>query len=378
MVILKYYNEDESDYVAPSSRTNYDCIKTASAEDAWLADRKVLHWAEKYRNYVVLGTGGSSLAGQAIKCASNNKNVSFIDNICPYEFYNWLETLDINNTGIVVISKSGETIETLAQIQLVLQKYHNIDEHILIITENKESTLMKLRLAHNALYIEHPKTIGGRFSVFSPVGMFPAYLMKQDIKSLKNGAVAALQCNEFLRGASFVLTSYKRKINNQVFMFYSPRLKKFGSWIEQLYAESTGKDGTGITPLLAKGTTDQHSKLQLYLGGPTDKIYSLFVENDDTSDLKFTNTVYPKYLENRSLNDLFTAEAYATINALQNKHLPIRVFDFANFSSYDLGWLFMHFMLETISVCKGLCVNPFDQSNVEEGKRLVKSKLSVI
>lgn len=376
MVTLKYHNEDGGDFITPSDCIEYDCIKSARVEDTWLADSKILHWAEKYNNYVVLGTGGSSLAGQAIKCASNNQNVFFMDNICPYEFYNWLSNIDINNTGIVVISKSGETIETLAQIQLILKKYQSIEDHILIITENKNSTLMKLRSKLNALYIEHPQTIGGRFSVFSPVGMFPAYLMKQDVCAIKNGALDALKSREYLHGASFVLNAYKSKIMNQVFMFYSARLKKFGSWIEQLYAESSGKNGTGITPLLATGTTDQHSKLQLYLGGSSDKIYSLFVENDDIPELNFGCDVEPNYLEHRSLNDLFIAEAYATIGAIQNRHLPIRVFDFTKISSYDLGWLFMHFMLEVISVCKRIEVNPFDQPNVEEGKRLVKYKLA--
>lgn len=375
MVFLKYYNKGEGDFIAPPDCTEYDCIKAAYNVDDWQSDAAILTWARRYKNYAILGTGGSSLSGQAIKCASGNHNVEFLDNICPYEFYNWLNNIDIDNTGIVVISKSGETIETLAQIQLVLQKFNNIGTHLLVITENKESTLMNLGRSNNALYIEHPKTIGGRFSIFSPVGMFPAYLMQQDINELKSGAISALKFTEYQRSTSFVLNAYDQKISNQVFMFYSPRLKKFGSWLEQLYAESSGKNGIGITPLLATGTTDQHSKLQLYLGGPADKIYSLFIEQDDNPQIRFNDNTTPSHLKNRSLGELFTSEAYATSEAIKNRQLPLRIFECDKISAHNLGWLFMHFMLETISICKGINVNPFDQPNVEEGKRLVKSAL---
>ncbi len=376
--MFSYINQDVvSRHIA--NLRDYACISAAYQEDLWASDSKILAWAKKYSRYIVIGIGGSSLCGQAIKCACKDTRVTFIDNIYQYDFIQLFRNFQYADTGILVISKSGETVETLAQLSLILQKfYHNntsVSDHFLVITENKDSTLMKFCRQHNTLYIEHDIDIGGRFSVFSPVGILPAYLMGCDIKKFKHGAKDAVESKAFEQGTDFVIKSYNHGRTNNVFMCYSSKLEKFQEWIAQLYAESSGKDGKGITPLLAKGTVDQHSQLQLYAGGPDDKCYTIFIEKE--RDLLFFDSTTPcKMLVSHSLNELFIAEANATVASLRHAGRPIRVFESETIDEYTLGWLFMHFLIEIINVCNELNVNPFGQPHVEYGKRIVLNQFS--
>lgn len=361
---------------------NIPCVRAAFSDDDFLKNPEIMQWASRYNRYVILGIGGSSLCGQAIKCACMKKNsakqIDFIDNIYPQSFCVFLSSLDTANTGILVISKSGETIETLAQLSLVFNKYPRqyIAEHFLIITENKPSSLIQFQRNFGALFVEHPSDIGGRFSVFSPVGTLPAYIMGCDIDKLKSGATQAFEKETYVRGAEFMTSAYNCSQRNGVFMTYSDKLYKFKEWIAQLYAESSGKQGQGLTPLLSVGTTDQHSQLQLYLGGPKDKCFSIFVEHAQEDvlfgvPLPFSHSV----LKGRSLDQLFVAEAYATVESIQKHGLPVRVFDFQQITEYELGALFMHFILEVILFCKMIDVDPFGQPDVEFGKKLAIEKL---
>lgn len=376
---VTYYNHSTNNITsreADSAGDLYDlrCISIVNDDDAWLTD-EVIRFAKRYQHYIVLGIGGSSLSGQAIKCMSRSDKITFLDNICPNEFCEQIN-VPLDETGIIVISKSGETIETLAQLDIVLQRSSDKakQKNFLVITENKPSTLKRICDDYQMLFVDHPSDIGGRFSVFSPVGLLPAYIMGVDLSIMKQGAIDAIKSKEYIEGSLF---STNDKYLNQVFFTYSSRLKKFGEWIAQLYAESSGKDETGITPLLAIGTTDQHSQLQLYLGGPKDKAYTFFIE-DSKHLQKFSNNLPIETLHGHTLNDLFLAEAYATVEAIKQNGSHVRIFECGNITAYELGWLFMHFMLEIIYSCNRLKVDPFGQPHVEIGKKLAIKKLTLI
>jgi len=370
MISVDYFNvSDEQTF---DNIDMYGCIREAYTPVLWLNDSRVIEFSESHAKFVVLGIGGSSLGGQAIKCAFNDLSVKFLDNICPDSFFLEVNESIAENAGFIVISKSGETIETLAQLAAILPKFDTdeISKHFLVITEDKNSTLRNIGVKYDMTFIEHPKDVGGRFSVFSPVGMFPAYLMRLNAHKFKEGAQAAVDQGYDTRIASFL------EKPNHVFMNYSSKLQKFKEWIAQIYAESTGKDGLGITPLLPTGTTDQHSQLQLYLGGPKDKSFTFFIETGMKCE-NFDHSCQIEILRGKSLNDLFLAEGFATLATIEMTKSPVRAFKFDSLTEFELGYFFMYFMIEVIASCqKYLKVDPFDQPHVEIGKKLATKRLS--
>ena len=373
MISVDYFNVS-GEQVFDRIEDTYGCIREAYTPFLWLENRRILEFSKSHSRFVVLGIGGSSLGGQAIKCAFNDESVKFLDNICPDSFFREVNKSIAENAGFIVISKSGETIETLAQLETVLPKFDNdeISKHFLVITEDKDSTLRNIGRKFDMAFIEHPKDVGGRFSVFSAVGMFPAYLMGLNVHKFKEGAKAAINQGYDVRIANFL------EKPNHVFMNYSSKLQKFKEWIAQIYAESTGKDGKGITPLLPTGTTDQHSQLQLYLGGPKDKSFTFFIETGIECE-EFSKSCQVKVLESKSLNDLFLAEGFATLATIEMTGSPVRAFKFDYLTEYELGYFFMYFMIEVIACCqKYLKVAPFDQPHVEIGKKLAIERLTKI
>lgn len=337
-------------------------------------------WSRSFAHYVVFGIGGSSLGGQALKSAlARDSSVTFCDNVDPVEFSEILKTLDLEKTGFLVISKSGETLETLCQmlIAISLYKRDEVKYHITAITENKRSSLSSICADYSINLISHPSDIGGRFSVLSPTGMVVANLMDLRCRKILEGAREAISdLNSLKTGTEFIASSYFNGISNNVIFSYSERLYNFAFWIRQLFAESTGKEGNGITPIVAKGAVDQHSQLQLYLGGAADKNFTFFIENFN-NDIEIPDCCKRcsglAFLEGKSMCDVIIAEAKATAHALCEKNLPVRTFFIEYLDEKVMGYLFMHFMLQTLIVSDILHVNPFDQPHVERGKVLAKN-----
>jgi glucose-6-phosphate isomerase len=285
------------------------------------------------------------------------------------------------STGFLCISKSGETLETICQTLLALDFIKEKKDKFVFLTEDKPSSLKKLANELDSLCLDHPKTIGGRFSVFSMVGMLPALLCGIDPLRIRLGGKEVLEnhLEEVEKGASFVVENFRRKISQHVAFIYADKLAPFGAWLAQLYAESTGKCDLGITPLTAVGSTDQHSQLQLYLDGNKDKCFTFFFENQQ-SELRISSNKYLPlefaYLKNKTATDVFQAQYVATTTSILEKKCSVRKIEMAKISPETLGALFMHFMLETVLVCKCMGVNPFDQPAVEYGKILTKNLLS--
>lgn len=356
------------------------------------------HAQEKLSQFdeiLVLGTGGSSLGGQTLQALAQNEKpkLIFLDNIDPFTIEKAYDR-DWSKTGLIVISKSGETAETLLQFLIALKSMRKklsnlkITEHLVVLTEPKPSSLSKLADYFNCPILPHDQNIGGRYSVLSSVGLLPALLMGLDINQLQKGAqdilydfmkLSNLHDIPSLTGAALNFAFLEKGINQTVFMPYLDRCERLSAWHSQLWAESLGKNNKGLTPIRSIGAVDQHSQLQLFLDGPKDKFFTLLcakqkdigVKPDST--LGFTDNL--KSLSKHSLGSLMEAEQKATYETLAQNGCPVRLISFETYNEEVLGALLMNFMLETILMAEYLGVNAFDQPAVEQGKILTQHYL---
>ncbi len=348
-------------------------------------------WRQKFRDIVIFGIGGSNLGGKAIcrLADAESPRLHFIDSIDPHSFSRLLSRLDKTATGVIAISKSGNTAETLCQLHAVFawMGRERFENQILAITENSENSLRALCDALQIPVLDHDPGVGGRFSALSLVGLLPAMLAGLDAKKIRKGAAKtldhALQSQDApaICGAAFAATLNKHhKITQQIVMPYCDRLCDFTDWHRQLWAESLGKDGKGITPVAALGAVDQHSQLQLFRDGPRDKMFAFILP--DSAGMGPAIEPFGRrderlnYLYGKTMGDLLAAEARATVQTLKNKDLPLRVIRMQSLDEESVGALMMHFMLETIFTASLLGVNPYDQPAVEEGKILARTYLS--
>ncbi len=351
-------------------------------------------WQKRFKNIVLFGTGGSSLGAQTcielyqtrVGKPEDSPYFHFMDNIDPHTFNQLLKGLDLKTTGFLVISKSGTTAETLCQFLSLISasKDQLLQDQVIVITEPKNSPLRRLAEQHRYQILDHPSNIGGRFSVFSLVGMLPALIAGINAQEILEGAQEYLMqeleetTQNSIYGAALNYAYYQQfGCTQTVLMPYIDRLSAFALWFRQLWAESLGKEKKGITPINALGTVDQHSQLQLYLGGPNDKFFTLILLEAFTLSPQ-VNTPDPElsYLHQHTLGDLMKAEQNATAATLIRQGCPTRIITLNQLNERTLGTLFMHYMLETMITAKLLEIDAFDQPAVEEGKILTREYLS--
>ena len=348
-----------------------------------LQNPQLKSWMQ-FENFLIFGTGGSALGGECLcKIAENSpKKITFVSNLDSFELNKIFSEIDFSKTGFLGISKSGETLETIIQISIALELAvkNNLDikKHFVFITENKNSSLKQLAENFEILCLDHPKNIGGRYSVFSIVGMLPAMLSGLNPKKIREGGQLVFKnFQNVIDGTNFIYHNVTQNIFQHVSFIYSEKLRLLGQWIAQLYAESTGKSSHGITPITAVGAIDQHSQLQLYLDGLNDKCFSFFVEKQEeeiTASENFLPSSF-SFLKNLKISKIFEAQSSATISTLIEKNRSVRIFQFPEVTEEIIGALFMHFMLEVVCVSKLMRINPFDQPAVERGKILTKKIL---
>jgi len=343
------------------------------------------------KNFVVFGTGGSNLGARALinTLTKQPKNILFFDNIDPLFFQDEIINLDLNTTGFIIISKSGTTPETLSQFGSIIniaREKNNLDvlfKNCLVVTEFKDSPLFNIAKKNNCTLLEHKKDIGGRYSIFSNVGMIPAILAGLDVKKVHLGASKVIENSDFLDTFKFAQIFKFCSSNNyfsNVMMTYSDGLTYFGKWYLQLWAESIGKKDRGITALHAVGTTDQHSQLQLYLDGPKDKYFTFIKSNHHKKGLKIDTEIMKEesvnYLINKTMGDLMHAEQDATIDTFKLNNFKFREILLSEINEEAMGALMADSIMETIAACLYFEVDPFDQPAVEQGKVLTKKYLS--
>lgn len=352
---------------------------------------------ERFTDIVLLGTGGSSLGAQVLCRLSRLEDdirIHFFDNIDPLTFKHFWEKNRLETTLFLIISKSGNTPETLTQAVIAVSRARVVfddkktAEHFIIITEPKPSPLKILGERHGFKCIDHDPGIGGRFSVLSVVGLFPALLMGVPIDRVMAGAQRVL--DEFLMcenthqiAKSAGLISHitqTNKMNQVVLMTYVDQLEPLGRWFRQLWAESLGKNGKGTTPINATGTIDQHSQLQLYLDGPKDKLFTIIKHplnwcGDEVLHEVAENIGF-QFMAGRTMGELMAAEQSATIHVLQANQCPTRIIEINEVSPESTGGLLMYFMIETLLMADVMGVNCFDQPAVEQGKLLTRKYLN--
>jgi glucose-6-phosphate isomerase len=328
----------------------------------------------KNKNFRLIGMGGSTLGAETIYQFLNHKikkKFIFINNLNPKIKD---EEKKIKATNII-ISKSGNTLETIANSNLLINGSKNI-----FITENKKSYLRNLANTLKAEIIEHKNYIGGRYSVLSEVGMLPAEIMGLNERKFKRFNYLINNnnfLNELIKNVSAILKFVKEKKFNSIILNYDKNSENLFKWYQQLVAESLGKKSKGILPVISTMPRDNHSVLQLYLDGPKNNFFTFFTALDSKSE-RINNKWLNKsqnYLRNKSFSKIINAQKSATEKVFYGKKLPFRSFEIKKRNEEVLGELFCFFMLETILLGRALKVNPFDQPSVELIKKETKKIL---
>jgi glucose-6-phosphate isomerase len=357
---------------------------------------------DRFENLVVLGIGGSALGCIALHSALRHPQYNlrekprmfFLDNIDPERTAGLLETLDPAKTCVNVITKSGSTAETMANMLVFLGWLKDAlgdgwTKHIVATTDPKKGDLRKLAEKHNLVSLEVPPGVGGRFSVFSPVGLLSAAVSGISIEKVLEGAQLvdlALSKRQAENDPAFVYALMKFLLDTEkgktmsVLMPYSHALRDIADWYRQLWAESLGKKNdiegnevhTGQTPIKALGTTDQHSQVQLYTEGPNNKLFTFlkvsgFRESVRIPDL-FSDLGSCGYLAGSSVEKLIDAEAIGTLAALRGAKRPCFVLEAAEINEQTVGALLHFFEMVTAYSGRLYNINAIDQPGVEAGK----------
>ena len=335
---------------------------------------KNLRTLNKNFDFRIIGMGGSTLGAQAIYDFLKKKikkKFFFIDNLQSKTKLS--SDKSFNN---LVISKSGNTIETIVNFNTLIKK----KDRNLIITENKNSFLKQLANKLKCEAVDHNNYIGGRYSVLSEVGMLPSELMglkPENFRQLNNLVKNKKFMEELIRNVSNIIFYLKNKRFNSVIINYDEASTNLFNWYQQLVAESLGKKKLGILPIVSNMPKDNHSVMQLYLDGFQNNFFTFFFVKEKNS-LKINNkTILSdfKYLKNKNLNQIMYAQKKATENVFKKKNIPFRSFEINRRDENTLGELFCFFMLETILIGKCLNLNPFDQPEVELIKKETKKIL---
>ena len=336
-------------------------------------DKKRILRFKKNKNFRVIGMGGSILGTQAIHDFLRHKikkKFIFIDNLKSAQKK---ETKTFTN---IVVSKSGNTIETIVNANLLIKKS---DQNIFI-TENKPNYLNILAKKLKSEIIHHNNYIGGRYSVLSEVGMLPAELMGLNPKKFKNYN-SLIKDKRFSRSllSNVASTLYfiRNKKFNSVILNYDEKSENLFKWYQQLVAESLGKKNKGILPVVSMMPRDNHSVMQLYLDGFKNNFFTFFYVNEKKSEKLNNNKILSEknYLKNKDTNKIIYAQKIATENVFKKKKIPFRSFEVKVRNEKTLGELFCFFILETILIGQALKVNPYDQPSVELIKKETKSLL---
>jgi glucose-6-phosphate isomerase len=353
------------------------------------------------QDVVVLGIGGSSLGAQALAQVmgwgtladappAGRPNVYFPENLDGLALEGLLARLDLRTARFLAISKSGGTIETLAQLCTVIERIERAlgpgaaASRIAVVTEPSPNPLRKIAERLGCRAMEHDPALGGRYSVLSLVGLIPARIAGLDPIAIRQGAADVLARLEdpsapHAAGAAWNVAAADIGLNAHVMWAYAGRFDKFVMWWRQLWGESLGKSGKGTTPIHALGPVDQHSQLQLYLDGPDDKVFTFLTAGDAAGPqvpADWAAAAGLDQLGGKTFGRIVGAQARATAHTLAARGRPVRMIDAPRVDARTMGALFMHFMLETLIAAELLGVDPFDQPAVEEGKRLTRAFLA--
>lgn len=378
-----------------------------SEETVWLVKEYAAMTQGLFENILVLGIGGSALGGMAICEAllkpywnvlteeQRNKfpRIFFLDNIDPDQINGLLDILDLKKTLVNVITKSGSTAETMSQFMILKNRLQeeigdNYVRHIVATTDQNAGILRQISNEEGYKTFVIPDDVGGRFSVFSAVGLLPFALVGIDIEEMMQGVKdmdLALKNTDVRHNIAaqnalihYLMDTQKGK-NMTVMMPYSSKLRYVSDWFVQLWAESLGKekfvDGNkiniGQTPIKAIGVTDQHSQIQLYNEGPNNKIINFIrvKDFDSTVDIpKIFEFTGVGYLGGKTVNELINAEADATKVSLVDYQRPNVTITMDKINPYNMGQLLYMLEVQTAIAGELYGIDTFNQPGVEQAK----------
>jgi glucose-6-phosphate isomerase len=335
--------------------------------------KKTILRLKKQFNIRIIGIGGSILGAIAIFSFLRNKikkKVEFISNL------NSNHSLSNKKYVNLIISKSGNTLETITNSNILIKK----KDINIFVTENKKNYLSLLAQKLKSEVINHNNYIGGRYSVLSEVGMLPAELMGLNIRKFK-------QMNNIIKNKKFInlLTAnvsstiylIKKKKFNSIILNYDEKSDNLFKWYQQLIAESLGKKGNGILPIVSTMPKDNHSVMQHYLDGTKNNFFTFFFTKEKNSPKINNNEILSTHLhlKNKNINQIMYAQKAATEKIFSKRNIPFRSFEIINRNEETLGELFCFFILETILLGRALKINPYDQPSVELIKKETKKNL---
>ena len=337
-------------------------------------DKKKISEFNKFKNFRIIGIGGSSLGTHAIYDFLKHKikkKFIFVNNLENTEKF------DNKNKFInLIVSKSGNTLETIINANILIKKK---DKNIFI-TENKKSYLFLLAQKLKSEIIHHNNYIGGRYSVLSEVGMLPSILMGLNINKFKqlNGLIKnKFFLDSLVSNVASIIFYLKQKKYNSIIINYDPKSKSLLEWYQQLVAESLGKKNLGLLPIISNMPKDNHSVMQLYLDGFKNNFFTFFFSKEQKSFTLNKKEILDShnYLKNKNIEEILFAQKKASENIFLKKKIPFRSFEIKKRDEKTLGELFSFFILETILLAKALKINPYDQPSVEliktETKRIL-------
>ena len=338
-------------------------------------NKKTILKFKKYNNINVVGMGGSILGTESIYYflkSKIKKNFFFYNNLQSKIDPSHKRNKHLN----IIVSKSGNTLETITNSNIIIK---NQNKNIFI-TENKNSYLYLLAQKLKSEIVHHNNFIGGRYSVLSEVGMLPAELMglsSNKFRQLNNLIKNKKFINELIINVNNTIHFLKKKKFNSIILNYDVSSESLFKWYQQLMAESLGKKGNGILPIISSMPKDNHSVMQLYLDGPKNNFFTFFHVRDKNSIKVINNKLLTShsYLKNKNLGEIVMSQKLATEKVFLNKKIPFRSFEVINRDENTIGELFCFFVLETILIGRALKINPYDQPAVELIKKETKKIL---
>lgn len=361
-----------------------------------LKQSKDAYEAMKHKKYFIhIGIGGSALGpDMLLKALGDHSAVhfAFLNNIDPDDMKRSLSQVNLKEAVVYVVSKSGTTAETVAAMAIVMNEMEKCSitkdqfkDYFVFCTDPEKGDLRKLAKDWNIRTLDIPANIGGRFSVLTPVGLFPSLFAGIDPHDLLTGAQDIQKhlydpkiAESFFELGLWIKDLHDQGVNQTVMMPYSSLLKEYSAWFTQLWAESLGKNGKGLTPIPAYGATDQHSQMQLFMEGPSNKIIFLIEVENFQSDYSMRNTVDAegfKLLAPFKLSELMKAEREGTLAALQENKRHVVHMKIPCLKEQYLGQLILFSECLTVLIGKLLEVDPFNQPGVEAGKKYANAWL---
>ena len=357
-------------------KQNIEIINSLKPNYKYRYKKKLISRLKKFSKIRIIGIGGSILGAEAIYSFLKNKinkKFIFINNLQSSNRINKIDKKKILN---IIISKSGNTLETIANANIFIDK----NQKNIFLTEKKNNYIKNLAEKLKDEIIEHNNFIGGRYSVLSEVGMLPAEIMglnEKKFKQLNNLIKNKNFINSLTTNISQIISLRKNKKFNSIILNYDTNSENLFKWYQQLVAESLGKKSKGILPFISSMPKDNHSLMQLYLDGPKNSFYTFFYALEKNSNKIDNKKLFSShnYLKNKTLDTIIYSQKLATEKIFRKKKIPFRSFEILNRNEEAIGELFSFFILETILLGRALKVNPFDQPSVELIKKETKNFL---